>query len=449
MSSPNIKGTLIRLAVPATLAQLANLMYNMVGRIFIGKLPDGDVAMSSIGITMPIIMIIAAFTVLVGYGGAPIVAIALGEDNKEKAQKVLGNSFCILIIMGIVQTVVFHIFKEPLLWKFGASRLTIGYAVDYLSIYLWGIIFAQLTLGMNPFINTQGHTKVGMVSTFIGAFLNLLLCPLFIFYFNMGVKGAALASVIAQFAAMLWVLRFLFGKQTKLKIRKEDLILDKKVVLTIASLGIVPFIMNATDSAIIASLNTQLLKFSGDLAVSSMTVALSVMQIVLLPLAGAAQGAQPILGYNYGAGNKNIVKATFKILFSFSLIHTLFWVTVIMIYPYPIIKLFNSEPALVAISAETIRYYLIGTAIIGGQISIQQTFISLGRAKESFIIVILRKVVLLLPLIYILPNILSNQYHGVLLASPVADITSTIFAFAIFYMFYKRFLLDKAEVKAA
>lgn len=449
MSSPNIKGTLIRLAVPATLAQFANLMYNMVGRIFIGKLPDGDVAMSSIGISMPIVMIIAAFTVLVGNGGAPIAAIALGEGNKKKAEKVLANSFSMLIILGVLQTVIFQIFKEPLLWQFGASSLTIGYAVDYLSVYLWGTLFTQLTLGMNPFINTQGHTKVGMISTFIGAILNLLLCPLFIFYFNMGVKGAALASVIAQFAAMLWILLFLSGKQTQLKIKKENLILDKKIILTIVSLGIVPFIMNFTESAVIAALNTQLLKFSGDLAVASMTVAISIMQIVLLPLMGISQGAQPILGYNYGAGNKKLVKDTFIILFSFCLIHTLVFTTIILIYPYPIIKLFNNDPALVAASAETIRYYFIGTTVIGGQIGIQQTLLSLGKAKESFQIVLLRKIVLLLPLIYILPKILPNQYHGVLLATPVADITSTIFAFASFYIFYKRFLLDKAEVKAA
>lgn len=431
------------------MAQAANLTYSIVGRIFIGQLSYGSVAMSSIGITMPIIMVISAFTVLIGYGGAPIAAIALGEGNKEKAEKILGNSFSSLITMAIVLTAVFQLFKEPLLWQFGASSATIDYAVDYLSIYLWGTLFTQLTMGMNTFINTQGYTQVGMVSIFIGAILNLLLCPLFIFNLDMGVKGAALASVIAQFAAMLWILAFLFGKRTKLKIKKGNLIFDKKVMLTILSLGTVPFIINVSESAIIAALNTQILEFSGDLAVSAMTVAISVMQIVLIPLMGLSQGAQPILGYNYGAGNKKIVKETFKILFLACLIHTLFFTGVILIYPYPIIKLFNKDPALVAISAETIRYYFIGTVVIGGQIAIQQTFMALGRARESFLIVFLRKIVLLLPLIYILPNFLTNKYHGVLLATPVADIISTVFAFISFYIFYNKSLYENAEVKAA
>lgn len=441
LGNRSVGKTLFRLAIPAILAQLVNLLYNVVDRIYIGKLPDGQIAMAGLGIAMPIIMLVSAFSLLIGSGGAPIAAIKMGEKDNDGAEKILGNSFSLLILNGIILMVVFLIFKEPILRQFGASNATIGYAIDYLTIYLFGTLFVQLTLGMNPFINTQGFAKIGMLSVVIGAVLNLILDPVFIFAFNMGVKGAALASIIAQFFSMLWVLRFLFGNKTKLKIKKANLKLSKNIVGKIVSLGIAPFVMHGSESLILISLNSQLIKFGGDIAIGSMTIMSSLTQVIVLPLLGLTQGAQPIIGYNYGARNIERIKKTFKILFISCLGYTVLFVTLLMIIPEYIVRIFNNNPELVHITSEAIRIYFAGIFVFGAQIACQQTFLALGKAKQSMTLVILRKIVLLIPLIFILPIILTNQYHAVLLAEPITDIVSTVITVACFAIFYRKNLM--------
>lgn len=401
-------------------------------------MPDGQMAMAGLGIAMPIIMLVSAFSLLIGNGGAPIAAIKMGKKDIGEAEKVLGNSVTLLILISISCMLLFSIFKEPILWKFGASEATVQYAIDYLSIYLLGTLFVQLTLGMNPFINTQGFAKEGMISVAIGAILNLILDPIFIFTLHMGVKGAALASVISQFCAMLWVMKFLFGNKTVLRIRKTNLTLNRKTAFTIISLGIAPFIMHGSESLILISLNSQLLKYGGDLAIGAMTIMSSLSQVIVLPLLGLAQGAQPLIGYNYGARNYERIRKTFKILFISCLGYTTLFTSILLIFPEYIVRIFNSNPDLVNTTVYAIRIYFSGIFVFGAQIACQQTFLALGKAKQSMVLVILRKIILLIPLIFILPGIFKNQYQAVLLAEPITDLISTLVTIICFAIFYRK-----------
>ena len=297
----NIGKLLVSLAAPAIVAQLVNVLYNIVDRIFIGRMDNGELAMAGVGVAFPILMLISAFSALIGMGGAPLCAIKMGEKNNDEAEKIMSNSFSMLLIIAVILTTGFLIFKEPILWAFGASEATIGYALDYLSIYVLGTIFVQIALGMNSYINTQGFAKIGMMTVVIGAVINIVLDPIFIFVFDLGVKGAALATVAGQMVSALWVLKFLFGKKSILKIRKKYMVPDLKVVGSTMALGVSPFIMQSTESLVLISLNTRLSMFGGDIAVGAMTIMSSIMQIILMPLQGLAQGAQPIISYNYGA----------------------------------------------------------------------------------------------------------------------------------------------------
>lgn len=441
LSSSNVKLTILRLAIPAVLAQVANLMYNLVGRIFVGQMPDGALAMAGIGITFPITMLIAALSALIGNGGAPIAAIALGKKDEDEAERILGNSFSMLILIGIVITVLFTLFKTPILITLGASDATLGYASDFLGIFLLGTVFTSLTLGLNPFINTQGYTHIGMISIAIGAAINLVLSPLFIIYMNWGVRGAAAAMVIAQFFSMLWILGFLCGPKTKLKIRKKNLFLDKYILLKIVSLGLTPFIIMASEGAIIMSLNIQLLRFGGDMAVVSMAIMLSIVQIITLPIGGFAQGVQPIMSFNYGAKNFERVREAVKILFSGIILFYICSITFLMIRPELFIRIFNTNPDVIKATSETVRVYFPGFFVLGAQMACQQAFMAMGQAKQSAIIATLRKVLLIVPLIFILPMILENQHHAVLLAVPVADLISTVAAVTCFVVFYRKKLM--------
>ena len=427
---------LINLAVPAIIAQMVNLLYNIVDRIFIGRMANGEIAMAGIGVAMPIIMIISAFSYLIGSGGAPLTAIKMGEKNNDEAEKIMSNSFSMLLIIGVSLTIVFLLFKEPILWAFGASETTINYALDYLTIYVMGTLFVQIALGMNPFINTQGFAKIGMLTVLIGAVINIALDPILIFTFDMGVKGAALASIIAQGVSTLFALNFLFGKKSILKIRKRYLKLDKKIVGSILALGIAPFIMQATESLVLVSLNNQLSRFGGDLAIGAMTIMSSIMQIITMPLMGLTQCAQPIISYNYGAKNLDRVKKTFKLLLLTCLSYSTLIVVLLMLFPDFFVSIFNNKPELMEITTWSIEIYFAGMFIFGAQIACQQTFLALGRAKISLFLALLRKVVLLVPLIFILPNFTENGLFGVLLAEPVADIiacATTVISFAVFY----------------
>ncbi|MEG1311165.1 MAG: MATE family efflux transporter [Romboutsia sp.] len=436
LGSGRIDKLLVNLALPAIVAQMVNLLYNIIDRIFIGRMPDGEIAMAGIGVAMPIIMIISAFSALVGNGGAPLVAIRMGENNNEDAEKIMSNSFSMLIILSLILTILFLIFKEQLLWAFGASNATIGYSVDYLTVYIIGTIFVQISLGMNPFINTQGFAKIGMMTVSIGAIINIVLDPIFIFVLGMGVKGAALASIMAQAVSAIWVVNFLFGKKSILKIRRKYLAPSKKIIVLVIGLGIAPFIMQGTESLVLISLNNQLSKFGGDLAVGAMTIMNSIMQIIVLPLMGLTQGAQPIISYNYGANNLKRVKETFKVLLITCLSYTCIMVTLVLAFPAIFVSIFNNKPELVEITSMSMRIYFPGMIIFGAQIACQQTFLALGKSKISLILALLRKIVLLVPLIFILPMILDNGFKSVLLAEPIADIlaaTTTIICFVIFY----------------
>ena len=431
---------LFQLALPAIIAQLVNVLYNIVDRIFIGRMPNGELAMAGVGVAFPIIMIVSAFSALVGMGGAPLAAIKMGEKDNDGAEKIMTNSFSALVIIAIILTVSLLIFKENILWAFGASKDTIGYANDYIGIYLIGTIFVQIGLGLNPFINTQGFAKTGMITVLIGAIINIVLDPILIFGFNMGVKGAALATISAQFVSAVWVLLFLVGKKSVLKIRKQYIVPNLKVIGPILLLGISPFIMQATESLVIISMNNNLAKYGGDLAIGAMTIMSSVMQIILLPMMGLTQGAQPIISFNYGADKLDRVRKTFKLLLVSCLVYTTLMWGAIMIFPQVFVSIFNSNPQLVEITVWSMRIYFAGILLFGAQIACQQTFLALGQAKISMILALLRKIILLIPLIFILPIFFENKLQGVLTAEPVADINAAIVTIICFSVFYKKTL---------
>ena len=438
-----ISSLLFKLSLPAIIAQLVNLLYNIVDRIFIGRMPNGELAMAGVGVAFPIILIVAAFSALVGMGGAPLAAIKMGENNNDGAEQILTNSFSVLVIMSIILTVIVLIFKEPILWAFGASDATIGYATSYLGIYIIGTISVQIALGMNPFINTQGFAKVGMTTVIIGAVINIILDPILIFGFNMGVKGAAIATVIAQTASALWVVRFLLQKDTILRIKREYIVPKWTIVKNTMALGVSPFVMQSTESLVLISLNNMLVIHGGDLAVGAMTIMSSIMQIVLLPMMGLSQGAQPIMSYNYGAGQIDRVKETFKLLFKLSIGYTTVMWLIILTIPQVFVSIFNNDPELMRITTWSMRIYFAGIFAFGAQTSCQQTFLALGKAKISLILALLRKIVLLIPLIFILPMFIENQMLGILLAEPIADVLAATATILTFRMFYKVVLEKK------
>ncbi len=432
LGSGSIGKLLFKLALPAIIAQLVNVLYNIIDRVFIGRLENGDMAMAGVGVAFPIITLISAFSALIGMGGAPIAAIKMGKQDKDGAEKILSNSFSSIIIISVILTIVFTVFKEQMLWAFGASEATINYAIDYLKIYVLGTICVQIAIGMNPFINTQGFAKIGMFTVMIGAVINIILDPIFIFVLDFGVKGAALASVIGQLASAIWALQFLFGKKSILKIRKEYLLPDIKVVSSIVALGVSPFIMQATESLVLISQNNQLSKYGGDIA---------------LPLMAISQGAQPILSFNYGANNIKRVKKTFKLLLISCLTYTFIMCTLVMVWPQIFVNMFNNKPELVETTSYCMRIFFAGIFIFGAQIACQQTFLALGKAKISLLLALLRKVVLLVPLIFILPMIMDDKFRAVLLAEPFADVIATIATVICFIVFAKRLFngLNKVE----
>ncbi len=437
LGKDNLVKLLFKLSTPAIIAQLVNVLYTIIDRIFIGRMENGELAMAGVGIAFPIILIINAFSSLVGMGGAPLCAIKLGEDDSEGAKKIMNNAFSMLIVIAIILTVFFSIFKENILLMFGASEQTLPYALDYIGIYVLGTIFVQVALGMNSYINTQGFAKVGMMTVTLGAVINIILDPILIFGFGLGVKGAAIATVISQAVSAIWVLKFLTGKKTTLKLSKEYLGFDKKITKSILGLGIAPFAMQATESLVVISLNSQLAKFGGDLAVGAMTIMSSINQLLLLPNVGFTQGAQPILSYNLGAKNLDRVRNTFKLTAVVCSIYTLIMYTLIHTLPEMFVSIFNDDPSLMQITVESIKIYFIGVFIIGFQVSCQTTFLALGEAKTSLLIALLRKVILLVPLIFILPNFFEDKIFGVLVSAPIADILTFLITSILFYRLYK------------
>ena len=430
---------LLKLALPAILAQIINVLYNMVDRMYIGHIPKvGPSALTGVGVTMPVIMAISAFAALVSMGGAPRASIMLGRGEHPKAEKILGNCTVMLVIMAIILTAVFLIWGEPILMVFGASEATIGYALDYMRIYALGTIFVQLALGLNAFINAQGYAKIGMITVAIGALCNIVLDPIFIFSMSMGVKGAALATIISQAISSIFVVYFLTSKRSGLRIKLDNLKLDFQVILPCLALGLSPFIMQFTESVISVCFNTSLLKYGGDIAVGSMTILTSVMQFSMLPLQGLTQGAQPIISFNYGAENIDRVKRAFKLLLKISLSYSMLLWAVAMFIPDTFIYIFTSHGELATYKRWAIRIYMAASGIFGIQIACQQTFIAIGNAKTSVFLAVLRKVLVLIPLIFILPMFIENQAFAVFLAEPIADTIAVSVTATLFYQTYKR-----------
>ena len=423
LGSGNVGKLLLKLAVPAVIAQIINLLYNIVDRIYIGHIPGvGTSALTGVGLCMPILMLVNAFATLAGAGGAPRAAIAMGQGRKEDAEQILGNCFSTLLIIAVILTVGLSIYAEPLLWLFGASENTIHYALDYMKIYLLGSIFVLIVLGMNTFITTQGFAKFAMLTTVIGAVINIILDPIFIFVFGLGVKGAALATILSQFVGCIWVIKFLTGKKTILKLQIKNLRLKGAVILPCLALGISSFIMLSTESLLSISFNSSLSKYGGDLAVGAMTIITSVSQLITLPLSGICQGAQPIISFNFGAGNKDRVISTFKytciICASYT---TLGWLLTLLV-PNLFAGIFSGDTVLIEYTSWCMRVYMSGIFAFGFQICCQQTFVALGQAKTSLLLACLRKLVLLIPLIFILPLFIENKVFAVFLAEPISDI---------------------------
>lgn len=433
---------LLKLALPTVAAQLINMLYNIVDRIYIGHIPEiGADALTGVGVCMPLIMMVSAFAALVGFGGSPRASIAMGKKDNDSAEKILGNCFTTQILISFVLTAVLLIWNRDLLMAFGASENTISYGTRYMNIYSVGTIFVQLTLGMNAFITAQGFAKTGMLSVLIGAVSNIVLDPIFIFGFNMDVQGAALATIISQALSCIWVVSFLFGKKTILKIRKENMCLSASVIFPCLALGTSTFIMQASESVISICFNSSLQKFGGDIAVGAMTILTSVMQFAMLPLQGLGQGAQPIISYNYGAGSARRVKDAFKLLLKISLGYALFLWAMVMILPGGFVRMFTSDLKLIAFTKTALRVYLAALFMMGIQMACQMTFNSLGRAVESIIVAIMRKFVLLLPLIFVLPQIFkSDQTMAVYLAEPIADFLAVSFTIVLFTIQFRKAL---------
>ena len=433
LARDSIPGLMVKLALPSVIAQTINMLYNMVDRIYIGSIEGvGAYALTGVGLTLPVITLISAFSSLFGTGGAPLASIKLGEGKRQDAERILGVSSFMLLCTSAVLFIFFQLAMNPLLMAFGASENTLPYASAYLRVYLLGTAFVQLVLGLNPFISAQGFAKEAMLSVVIGAALNIALDPLFIFVMGMGVRGAALATIISQGFSCLWVLRFLSGPRTLIRIRRRNLRIRPKVVLPCVALGLSPFSMQASESVISVCFNSSLLRYGGDVAVGAMTILTSVMQFAMLPLQGVAQGAQPITSYNYGARNAGRVRQTYRLLLTVSLTYSSVLWALIQLCPRAFVSIFTPDPALIEFASGALRVYCAALCIFGIQIACQMTFVAIGSASSSILVAVMRKFVLLLPLIYIMPRLVENQTMGVYMAEPVADVLAVTFTAILF-----------------
>ena len=443
MGSGSIPKLLAQLAIPAVVAQVVNLLYNIVDRIYIGHIPEiGASALTGVGLFTPILMLINAFAMLAGAGGAPRAAIAMGEKNHQKAEKILGNCFSLLLIFAVILTIVFYISAPKLLYLFGASDVTIPYAVEYSRIYILGSIFVLIVMGMNPFITTQGFAQISMLTTVIGAVINIILDPIFIFGFGLGVKGAALATVLSQAVGAFWILRFLTGKKTVLRLRKCNLKLEGNIILPCLALGISSFVMLSTESLLSISFTASLSEYGGDIAVGAMTIITSVSQLVVMPLQGICQGGQPIISYNFGAKNHERVKKAFITQFKACLTYSIACWGIIMLLPQVFAGLFASDVSLVSYTAWALRIYMAGIFALGAQIACQQSFMALGQAKISLLLACLRKIVLLIPLIFVLPMFFESKVFAVFLAEPVSDMIAAAVTTVAFWSRFDKMLRD-------
>ncbi len=436
-----VKKLLFKLAIPTVIAQIINMLYNIVDRIYIGHMPEnGALALTGVGVCMPVILIVSAFAALVSSGGSPRASIAMGEGDYDKAEKILGNCFLLQVIVSLVLTILLEIFGKSFLLAFGASENTITYALSYLRIYALGTIFVELTLGMNTFITAQGYAKTGMLTVLIGAICNIVLDPIFIFVLNMGVSGAALATIISQCVSTVWVIHFLRSSKSNIRLKKENMKLEKIVILPCITLGAATFIMQASESIISVCFNSSLQRYGGDIAVGAMTILSSVMQLAMLPMQGIGQGAQPIASYNFGAKNKERVKETFKWLLISSLTYSIILWIFIMTCPKLFASIFSTDTALIEYTANALRIYCGCLGLFGIQIACQMLFVSIGNAACSIIVAVLRKFVLLIPLIYIVPSFVADKTTGVYMAEPIADGLAVTFTAILFFFEFRKAL---------
>ncbi len=439
---------LLVLAIPTIASQVINALYNMVDRMYIGHIPEiGATALTGVGVSFPIIMIVSAFAALVGMGGAPQASIAMGRKDHDKAEKILGNCFTSLAVVAVILTIIVLAFKTPLLYLFGASSNTISYAEDYIEIYAVGTIFVQMTLGLNMFISAQGFSMISMLTVVIGAVTNIVLDPIFIFGFHMGVRGAAIATVLSQALSAVWAVKFLTGKNTVLHLKKKYMKIEWKIMAPCIALGVAPFIMQSTESILVLCFNSSLLKYGGDMAVGAMTILSSVMQFAMLPLQGLTQGGQPIISYNYGARNVERVKKGFKLLLIACLCYsTLMW-AVTQLAPQLLVMIFTNNPELMELAVWALRIYMAGVLLMGAQIACQQTFIAFGNAKISTFLAIFRKIIVLIPLIYILPIFMRNKVLAVFMAEPIADIIAVCTTCIMFFISFKKLIREMKKEK--
>ncbi len=436
-----VKKLLFKLAVPTVIAQLINMLYNIVDRIYIGHMPEiGSLALTGVGLCMPVILIVSAFAALVSSGGSPRASICMGENNYKKAESILGQCFFLQVIISIVLTIILEIFGKSFLLAFGASENTITYALSYLRIYALGTIFVELTLGMNTFITAQGFAKKGMLTVLIGAICNIILDPIFIFVLNMGVSGAALATIISQCVSTIWVIVFLMSDKSYIRLKKENMKLEKDIITPCITLGLATFIMQASESIISVCFNSSLQRYGGDIAVGAMTILSSVMQLALLPMQGIGQGAQPIASYNFGAKNKERLKETFKWLLISSLTYSIVLWALIMFFPKMFASIFSSDASLIEYTARVLKIYCGCIGLFGIQIACQMLFVSIGNAGCSIIVAVLRKFILLIPLIYIMPNLVTDKTIGVYMAEPIADGLAVTFTSILFFFEFRKTL---------
>ncbi len=442
---------IFKLAVPAVAAQLINMLYNIVDRIYIGHIAgSGALALTGVGVCMPVILIVSAFAALVSMGGAPRASIAMGSGDNESAERTLGACFALQIVISALLTAVLLIWSRPLLLCFGASVNTIDYAQGYLQVYALGTVFVQLTLGMNAFITAQGFARTGMLTVLIGAVCNIALDPLFIFGLGMGVRGAALATIISQAVSTVWVVLFLSSRKSILRLSRKNIRLDIKTVAPCMALGVAPFIMQASESVLAVCFNSSLLKYGGDIAVGAMTILTSVMQFSMLPTHGIAQGAQPVTSYNFGAGNAGRVRRSFMLLLRANVTYTFIIWAAVMLAPQLFAGIFTADAELIAFTARALRIYAAAMLLMGAQTACQMTFISIGNAAASVVVAVVRKFVLLIPLIYIMPLLMSDKTSAVYMAEPVADTLAVIFTVILFSLQFRRALrgLEPAADKA-
>lgn len=430
----SIGKNILSMAVPMTTASLVNVLYSVVDRMYIGHIPgEGSLALTGLGLTMPVISVIAAFSALCGSGGAPLCSIARGEGNNEYAERIMGNAFSLLLVLGVLITGFTLAFLQPILFTFGASTETYPYAAEYARIYVSGTLFVMISLGMNYYINAQGFAKIGMLTVILGAVINIILDPILIFVFQMGIRGAALATIFSQLCSCVWALGFILSNKAIIRLKRKNMKPDPKVLGKILSLGVTGFVMNVTNGLVQIAANSQLQRLGGDLYVGAMTVINSVREVFFMISQGLTHGAQPVLGYNYGAKQYSRVRAGIRFTAVAGISYAVVAWSVIMLFPAALTRIFNSEPELVAVCAPSMRKFFFAFATISLMAVGQSTFVGLGKAKRAVFFSSFRKIILEVPMMYLMPLIVKPAVDGVFWAEPISDVLGGLACFLTMY----------------